>query len=226
MNRPTMSATAAVAICAGAIVLGAIALFAVAASQRGGGSALVQADHALSDAVAAHVPAGWVQVAGTLTHLADPLVLAAWCIAVAVLLWSRGERLWMWTWVAAVGGNGLLNRALKGLFGRARPAYEDAMSASGYSFPSGHTSGALVTYGMLAFLVCRLAPPRWHRPAVLASILIVATVASSRVLLRVHFASDVIAGAASGSAWLALCVAGAVLVRRYQQSQNAPAQLH
>lgn len=209
-----------------AIVASAVLLFAVAASQRGSGSALMQADHALSDFVGAHVPAGWVQVAGHLTHLGDPLVLAAWCLAIAVLLWSRGLHVLMAAWVMAVGGNAALNLTLKGLFRRARPAYEDAISASGFSFPSGHTSGALVTYGMLAYLACRLLPARWHRPAVLTAVVIVGITSVSRVVLRVHFASDVVAGIASGSAWLALCITGAGLARRYQQSQNARAQLH
>ena len=226
MSRSPVRRPVAVLAALATIVASAVLLFAVAATHRGGGSTWVQADHALSDAVGAHVPAGLVQIAGTLTHLGDPLVLAAWCIVVAALLWSRGDRMLTGIWIAAVGGNALLNRLLKALFERGRPSYEDAISASGFSFPSGHTSGALVTYGMLAWLVCRLLPVRWHRPAVLAAVLIIAVTAASRVLLRVHFASDVVAGIASGSAWLALCIAAASFSMRYQRSQNGPRQVH
>ena len=41
--------------------------------------------------------------------------------------------------------------------------------------------------------------------------------AASRLFLRVHFASDVIAGFASGAAWLALCVTSIELMRWWRQ---------
>jgi undecaprenyl-diphosphatase len=46
-----------------------------------------------------------------------------------------------------------------------------------------------------------------------AALVLVVTVGISRVVLRVHFASDVAAGFASGSAWLALCITSDELVR-------------
>ena len=42
-------------------------------------------------------------------------------------------------------------------------------------------------------------------------------IGASRMFLRVHFASDVIAGFASGSAWLAVCIASIELTRWYER---------
>lgn len=59
----------------------------------------------------------------------------------------------------------------------------------------------------------KLLPARWPLPALLAAVTVVVSVGASRVFLRVHFASDVLAGFASGTAWLALCITGMELVR-------------
>jgi undecaprenyl-diphosphatase len=84
----------------------------------------------------------------------------------------------------------------------------DGVAASGFSFPSGHSSGAVVAFGMLAYLGLRLLPQRWHLPVLLVAALLAFSVGVSRIILRVHYASDVAAGFASGTAWLAVCVTG------------------
>jgi membrane-associated phospholipid phosphatase len=48
----------------------------------------------------------------------------------------------------------------------------------------------------------------------LASVALIVFVGSSRVLLQVHYLSDVLAGYASGAAWVALCIAGLEVVRQ------------
>jgi membrane-associated phospholipid phosphatase len=124
-----------------------------------------------------------------------------------------------------MAGNGVLNPLLKRIVARARPLHEHGLAhAEGYSFPSGHTSGAVVAYGMLAYLLLRLAPPRWHLPVLLATVALVFTVGCSRVVLQVHWASDVLAGFASGTAWLLVCVVGSEWLRRQRRgAQGAQA---
>ncbi|RZJ16359.1 MAG: phosphatase PAP2 family protein, partial [Haliea sp.] len=84
----------------------------------------------------------------------------------------------------------------------------------------------LVVYGMLAYLLVRLQPPHWpagvRLAAVLAATALAFVIGSSRVFLQVHYASDVVAGFASGLAWLAVCI-GALELARYRSHRRARA---
>ncbi len=93
--------------------------------------------------------------------------------------------------------------ALKLLFSRPRPENPVYQAASGFSFPSGHAMSALTFYGLIIYLVwhyVKNGAVRWALTLGL-SLLIIA-IAFSRVYLRVHFASDVLAGMAAGLIWL------------------------
>lgn len=189
--------------------LPAVALFTVLAGQIAPGSPLVRFDAALAATLGSQLPAAVLHLAAVPTWAGNPPVIVALVLAVAAWLLRRGERALAGAWVAAVAGNALLNRALKESFERTRPPHtHGVVSETGFSFPSGHASGTLVAYGMLAYLVLRLAPPAWHLPALLGAAWLAWTGACSRVLLQVHYASDVVAGLASGSVWLGLCILG------------------
>ncbi len=195
------------------VSLAGAAVFAGLAAELGAGAALSQADQALTDALRASVTPLTQQVFSVLTHLGDPATLMLLGLGVALVLVVRGQRALALGWVLALAGNSVLNPALKQVFGRARPLEtQQAVHATGLSFPSGHSSGAAVAYGMLAYLALKLLPARWQLPALLAAVTLVVTVGASRMFLRVHFASDVLAGFGSGVAWLALCITGLELV--------------
>jgi undecaprenyl-diphosphatase len=173
------------------------------------GPAISALDLTFTGALARAVPAGMVQAATLFTRLGDPATLGVLgaVVGVALLLIRRVDL--MLGWALAMGGNGVLNPALKQQFARMRPVrVADGVSASGFSFPSGHSSGTVVAFGMLAYLGLRLLPPRWHLPVLLVAVLLAFNVGMSRIILRVHYASDVAAGFASGTAWLAFCVTG------------------
>lgn len=196
------------------ILLGA-GVFTVLAKALLMGPELGRVDQLFTDALLVHVPPSALPVFALLTHFADTAVLTGLGIGVAVALVSWRQRGLTLAWVAAVGGNSLLNHSLKQVFARTRPLDADGLAlAPGFSFPSGHSSGAVVAYGMLAYLALRLLPPRWHLPALLTAVGIAFSVCVSRLFLRVHFASDVIAGWMSGTVWLALCIMGVELLRR------------
>lgn len=198
-----------------AVMLAAVLVFVGLASALTAGSVLIRFDQAISDALRAHLAPQAVQLAAALTHLADTATLTVLCVVGTLVLVARRQRGLALVWVLAIAGNALLNPSLKRLMGRVRPLDpEGGVPVQGWSFPSGHSSGALVAYGMLAYLALRLLPKAWHFPALVTAVALVATVGISRVVLRVHFASDVAAGFASGTAWLALCITCAELLRQ------------
>jgi undecaprenyl-diphosphatase len=59
---------------------------------------------------------------------------------------------------------------------------------------------------MLTYVLMRTLPERWHLPVLMSSTTLIFTVGCSRVFVQAHFLSDVLAGFASGIAWLALVV--------------------
>lgn len=151
------------------------------------------------------------------THLGDKITLAVLGLAIAIFLIRRGEWLLIGGWLLALIGNTLLNFSLKLFFQRERPLHDHGFTiADGWSFPSGHSSGALVAYGMLAYLALRHSDRMWHLPIVLFAITIIHLVGGSRVILQVHYLSDVIAGFCSGTAWLAICIAGTEIASRHR----------
>jgi membrane-associated phospholipid phosphatase len=73
--------------------------------------------------------------------------------------------------------------------------------ASGYSFPSGHASGAASVYLPMAALLLSSRRTAVRRGAVVVAIALCVLVSISRVMLGVHFPTDVIAGVALGAAF-------------------------
>lgn len=104
-------------------------------------------------------------------------------------------------------GGAVLNYVLKNLFERARPDAFHLVSATGYSFPSGHAMVSLCFYGMLAFLLARIIPSwRWRYFLVIVTVLLIIAIGISRIYLGVHYPSDVVAGYTGGTMWLMFCI--------------------
>jgi undecaprenyl-diphosphatase len=108
---------------------------------------------------------------------------------------TRAATAWLF---AALAVQSALVSILKPLVGRVRPC--DALgwctslavaSPGGGSFPSGHATGS---FAFAAFVAVRA--PRWAGPAFVWA----ALVGWSRVVLAVHYPSDVLGGALLGSA--------------------------
>ena len=94
---------------------------------------------------------------------------------------------------------------LKWLFHRARPSNPSIPPPHDFSFPSGHSSAAFIFYGLLIYLLCQAAIPKNLKyPVITIFVLLSLLIGLSRVYLRVHFVSDVLAGFCIGLAWLSL----------------------
>lgn len=112
--------------------------------------------------------------------------------------------------VLATGGAGILMNVLKLSFQRIRPL-EQVVPAGGYSFPSGHAMAAAAFFGYIIYLA-------WHdvrNPAlrifiIIGCLLMIFLIGTSRVLLNVHWSTDVLGGFLAGFMWL---IATIVIIR-------------
>ncbi len=191
----------------GLVLLGAV-VGPLALVVHGGWSPVVDLDDAVTRAAERlGRDAPWVpDLAGVLTHLGDPFALTVVTAAVAALLWRAGHARLALLLVLSRLGAVLLSTSLKAAVGRARPVFDDPVaSAYGLSFPSGHALGASAAWLALAVVVGALRP-HLRRPALAVGVAVPVVVAATRVLLGVHYASDVVAGLVLGAGWTAVVV--------------------
>lgn len=139
------------------------------------------------------------------------------CYATAIALFQATRQRWrrVATLVVCVGGVLALNVLIKNAFQRPRPTFDDPLlTLATYSFPSGHVAGSTVLYGLFVLWVFGRTPRlHWRVLAIDGALLVVALVALSRMVLGVHYLSDVAAAFAEGVAWLTLCVSVMAVAR-------------
>jgi len=106
-----------------------------------------------------------------------------------------------------LAGGAVLSFLLKILFHRTRPDLFRVVQETGYSFPSGHALATMCFYGMAAYLIMRTIDS-WRGRLTVMTLAVVLSVAIgiSRIYLGVHYPTDVVAGYAAGSMWLAFCI--------------------
>jgi undecaprenyl-diphosphatase len=156
-----------------------------------------------------------VRTADIISRVLDPNVFRVALTLVALAYLIRGERRHaIWLLVTVFGGAGL-GFVLKLIVGRARPVLPDPVSAApGLSFPSGHALGASIGCCLFLLLGLRFLSRRGRIVAVIAAVLVVVVVAFARVVLGVHFVSDVLAGVVLGICWVAVTTWAYVAWRR------------
>ena len=91
-------------------------------------------------------------------------------------------------------------------FHRPRPTVIPQLGEAGwFSFPSGHSMLAPVTWGLGLVLLAQLVQARQTRMAIgIAAAMICLIIASCRIYLGVHYSTDVLAGLALGTGWVLL----------------------
>lgn len=154
---------------------------------------------------------GLVHVNRVLTDwLWDPWTMRALVAVAVILLWRRGARL-LAAWVAVTTlVSSLLQQGVKAAVGRERPRWPDPVDSAHYAaFPSGHAMTAVVSCGLLLWLLHRSGAHRRVRRAALAAAGVsVFGVGLTRLYLGVHWPSDVVGGWLLGAALTAFATAG------------------
>lgn len=118
----------------------------------------------------------------------------------------------------------LLMFFLKIIFHRDRPLSPLLQAAQGYSFPSGHATMSITFYGLIIFLVWQNIKNvllKWILTILL--VLLIIFIGISRVYLRVHYASDVLAGFCIGLMWLFLSLWILKRIETYSRRKVDPA---
>jgi len=96
-----------------------------------------------------------------------------------------------------------LSEVQKYWIGRVRPDLEPHLVVvQTSSFPSGHATSSMIFYLTLALVLIR--ERHWHRAAAVGAILLSLCIGLSRVMLGVHWPSDVVGGWAFGLLWVLL----------------------
>lgn len=94
---------------------------------------------------------------------------------------------------------------LKGLLQRQRPLVPVISRVHGYSFPSGHSFSSMVFFGIISYIAFATIKNSWLKwAAIICCFSFALLIGFSRIYLKVHFASDVIAGFCLGIIWLVI----------------------
>ena len=97
----------------------------------------------------------------------------------------------------------LLMIALKKIFRRKRPLNPVFEKAKGLSFPSGHAIMSVTFYGLIIYILTQEIKNRPLKTVLIIPLIaLMQAIGFSRVYLRVHYPSDVVAGHLIGLGWL------------------------
>jgi membrane-associated phospholipid phosphatase len=179
-----------------------IALFAEILESWSDEETLYSLDAATHCALAGILSGRSLEVFRFITHFADALTLVVLStLLLGLLAWRRQWWQALALFLAIAVGQGLL-WGMKWFFARPRPD-QQLIDAVGQSFPSGHSFSAMVFYGFLVLLLWQFRVSRALRVAgtlVIAALIL--AIGLSRLLLSVHWVSDVVGGFVIGLAWL------------------------
>jgi undecaprenyl-diphosphatase len=188
------------------VIVGAIAgigaLFVMVQTHTG----FARWDEAFAEFGATNASERTTDLLRAVSHLGgtDGVLLLTLASGLVAALWLRSRAGVAFVVLCGLGQFALSN-LVKVLVDRERPDLLPLTGFSGASFPSGHSTAAAAAWLAAALVVGRLLPPRLRPVAVGLAAGIAGSVAASRVLLGVHWFTDVLAGLLLGWLWFAVC---------------------
>jgi undecaprenyl-diphosphatase len=166
----------------------------------------------LNSLIAGH--ATIVTVVKAVTWLgSDGVLWTVIAVGAIILALRRRWRLAIYFLVTGAGAL-VLDPVLKSLVGRLRPVVAHPIAhGTGDSFPSGHSLGSIVCYGAVFLVFLPATRGRWRTAFTAVVVALIALVGISRVLLGVHYLSDVVGAWALGIVWLGVTALAFELTR-------------
>jgi membrane-associated phospholipid phosphatase len=190
---------ASLCVIVGGVVAGAL-FFLIRSQAR-----VLDIDARVAGWAAAHASESSSAVLRAITQLGSTPVVIAVAAVVGLVEFRRIRSRSVWLFlVLVVGGQLVIVNLIKVGVERARPAIDPLAPFSGSSFPSGHTAAAAACYAALALVLSRGRTSRTRAMLFGAAAGIAVAVGMSRMLLGVHWFTDVVAGLAVGWAWFGL----------------------
>lgn len=180
-----------------------LALFVILGFEASAGRTL-PVDHAIMYTVHAWTTPTLTIVMIGATTLGTFYVIGPVCVIEVAIFYRLEERLTAGVLIVAIASDPVVIEGAKLVFARPRPElWPHLLPAFGYSYPSGHTALATVTYGLSAALIApRLATILRRVAIVVVAVTLIVVVGLSRIYLGVHYPSDVLGGLLFGSAWI------------------------
>ena len=118
------------------------------------------------------------------------------------LLWSSGRGAMVApVWLAFLGAEAT-TWPLKFITDRVRPPFLEGLTAASPSFPSAHATVSVSVFGFMALAIAAGAPERWRVWVYVAGVVFILLIMFSRLLLSLHYLSDIIGGALVGAFWV------------------------
>jgi undecaprenyl-diphosphatase len=202
---PETATGLALTLALGAAVIGGLLLGALAYLMRSN-DRLVDLDRSVGQWGADHATGWSTQMLQLVTDLASTPMVVAVILVVTVVEMLRAPNKWLAPFlITVVVGESLLVNSVKHVLHRVRPTFNPIAAHLGPSFPSGHSATAAALYAAVALVLARRRSPRTRALLAGVAVAIAVAVAISRVMLGVHWLSDVVAGLAFGWAWFAVC---------------------
>ena len=203
--NPRVATGLALTVALGIVAVGGIVIGALAYLVRTN-SRLVDLDSSVAQWGADHAGPESERWLNIITQLGATWLVVVLAFVVAVVSYLRRPNRWIPVFLLTVlVGQWLLANGIKDLLDRVRPTLNPITETLGPSFPSGHSTAAAAFYAAAALVLGRGVGKHGRALLAGAAVGIAVAVACTRVLLDVHWLSDVVAGLFLGWAWFAAC---------------------
>lgn len=166
---------------------------------------LVRFDHWLNQQLAVLRTDELISLFTWITDLGGSATLVAVALVTTGLLWGHGHGYMIAPlWLTLIGSQ-ITTYTGKYMIARPRPEFITDVVATSPSFPSGHSTSAMAVYGFMAYIIARyLSGVRLRFEVIYWAAILIGLIGFSRMLLSVHYVSDVVAGFLVGGFWLLL----------------------